>query len=95
MASIIPKISDLCFCLLIVLAVIYLGSDLLGVFHFSREAGHLALKSALIFSPVAIFLFAYCAWTFEERRHYWYLLSAMLLTLVYAAIIYLVMNSGI
>ena len=91
----LEKIGNGLFIAVIAIFGLYLASDLFGIIRFSRETGHLILISVLIALPSSLVVFGVLNWFYESRRQFLYLQVVATLNLIMAAIIYLVMNSGI
>lgn len=91
----LSKLSDVVFLLLIASTVLYLGSDAFGIFKLSRETGHIALKVAFILAPISAVIFTIISLKVNARRHVWYLVFSAAISVIYAVIVFMVMNSGI
>ena len=91
----LEKIGNGIFIAVIAIFGLYLASDLFGVIRFSRETGHLILISVLVGLPGSLVVFGALNWFYESSRQFFYLQVVAALNLIMAAIIYLVMNSGI
>lgn len=89
------KISDVFFIATVAVFAIYLASDLFGVLRLSREMRGLILVAVVSMLPVSLILFGIVSWFGGSKRHFHYLQVSAILNLVMAAIIYMVMNSGI
>ncbi|HCS29043.1 MAG TPA: hypothetical protein DIW43_16420 [Spongiibacteraceae bacterium] len=91
----VEKISDVFFVATVVSLVFYLSSDFFGLVRLSRDMGYLVLVSVVVMLPISLVLFGVVSWRNGARRHFYYLQVSAALNLTMAAIIYVVMTSGI